>query len=136
MSDPDAVALQWVATVLACNEVTVMRGLREGALHGSCKQVTARWCCAQGNRAKRHLSRLKLRPCRSPPTRVCILGRCRGARDASRPQLVPCGHRRPGPPRSGSRSAVGAARLLPAGGTEAAGIRSLNPCPNGPGPGD
>jgi len=30
MSDPDAVALQWVATVLACNEVTVMRGLREG----------------------------------------------------------------------------------------------------------
>jgi len=30
MSGPDAVALQWVATVLACNEVTVMRGLREG----------------------------------------------------------------------------------------------------------
>jgi len=51
-----------------------------------------------GQSGERHLSRLKLRPCRSPPTRVCMLGRCRGARDASRPQLVPCGHRRPGPP--------------------------------------
>jgi hypothetical protein len=32
-SGPDAVVLRWVASVMACSEVTVVRRLREGGSH-------------------------------------------------------------------------------------------------------
>ena len=53
MNGQDAVVLRWVADVMACGAVTVVRSLREGGSRSSCKSLTGRWCFASGNLAVR-----------------------------------------------------------------------------------